>query len=67
MRVGRKPAVETAADYLRGLLQSIKDERRALRESNTFRLKERLRRVPLAGGPSLLIARRLAGRHAKDG
>jgi glycosyltransferase involved in cell wall biosynthesis len=56
-----------AATYLQELLMSIREERRALRASNTFRLKERLRRVPLAGRLSVTIARRLAGKAVKDG
>lgn len=50
-----------ASAYLRELLQSVKDERAALRASNTFRLKERLRRAPVVGKLSLRLARRLAG------
>lgn len=56
----REEAV-AAASYLRELLQSVKEERRALRASNTFRLKERLARTPVVGRLSLMLARRLAG------
>lgn len=56
-----------AAAYLRDLLQGIKEERRALHTSNTFRLKERIRRAPLLGRLLPLAARGLAGRGAKGG
>lgn len=55
-----------AAAYLRELLQGIKEERRALHASNTFRLKERLRRAPVFGRLSLRLARRLAGGPGKS-
>lgn len=54
-----------AAVYLQELLHGIKQERRALHESNTFRLKEHLRRTPLVGRLTQVVARRLGDRTAK--
>jgi hypothetical protein len=54
-----------AAAYLRELLLSIKEERDAFRNSNTFRFKESLRRVPMFGRLSLILAQRLAGKTTK--
>ena len=51
-----------AATHLRELLLSVKEERDALYNSNTFRFKERLRRMPLVGKLSLTLAQRLAGK-----
>lgn len=63
---GAKPdchdeAPELAA-YLQELLLSVREERRALQMSHTFRLKERLRRTPLFGKFFLMVGRRLTGR-----
>jgi hypothetical protein len=54
-----------AATYLRELLLSIKEERAAFSNSNTFRFKESLRRVPMVGRLSLTLAQRLAGKPTK--
>lgn len=58
---GREEEGMAAAAYLRELLMTVREERRALYASNTFRFKERLRRVPFVGKISYSLARRLAG------
>jgi hypothetical protein len=50
------------AAYLQELLLSIREERRAIQMSHTFRLKERLRRTPLVGRFLLTLGRRLSGK-----
>jgi hypothetical protein len=51
-----------ASAYVRELLQTIKSERDAFHNSNTFRLKERFLRTPLIGKLSHRFAKRLTGR-----
>lgn len=51
-----------ASAYVRELLESIKAERAAFHNSNTFRLKERFLRAPLIGKLSHKLAERFGGR-----